>query len=282
MTQSRRETVAPETKQQDTASPPAQLTLMESFASGAVAGGVEVSVNHPFWSLKTRAQRHQPLTFNPWVLYRGFGPNVASMVPISALQVGFNTGIQHVVFGGATELSDYQRLTSSFVAGIASSAVSCPTEMIMTTQGKNKNVSFYQAGNYLVNQAGISCLYTGWLATAFREGMFTSSYLALTPIFKRFYEPLIEDKTRVALASGITAGLCGSVASQVVDTVKTIQQDADPLQPVSPMQALKISHKRNGVLGIFKWGLFRTARVASAVYIMGEVTEAVESRFTKK
>jgi solute carrier family 25 (mitochondrial citrate transporter), member 1 len=283
MTQSRRESLASATEPAEivlTATPP-QPSLMESFASGATAGGVEVLADHPLWTIKTRMQRCEPFTLNPLVLYRGIIPNMVSMVPISALQVGLDRSIHKIFFSNSVELSDTQRLGSAFVAGIGSSLVSCPTEMVMTTQGK-KHSSFYKAGNYLVSQAGLGCLYNGWLATALREGTFTACYLAVTPILKKIYEPYFGEQYQAELSAGITAGICGSLASQAVDTIKTIQQDADPLKPVSVVEAVKQVHQKYKWYGFFKGGLPRAARVTAAVYIMGEVTEGLEKKFSRK
>ena len=93
------------------------------------------------------------------------------MIPSTALQVGFNRGFQEVLFKNTADLSNTQRLGSAFMAGMASSFVSCPTEMVMTYQGKMGG-GFYQAGKQIVSQGGYRALFTGLLATALREGKF--------------------------------------------------------------------------------------------------------------
>ena len=118
-------------------------------------------------------QRNHPFTLNPAVLYRGIVPNAASMVPITALQVGMNQGFQNVFYKGKQDLSNSQRLSSAFIAGVGSSFVSCPTEMVMTYQGAAGG-SFYSAVKTLVKQGGKPYLWTALPATGMREGMFTA------------------------------------------------------------------------------------------------------------
>jgi hypothetical protein len=125
------------------------LTVTQSIISGSVAGAGEVFTNHPLWVKKRQIQNNELRTNNLKVLYKGIWPNAASMIPISALQVGLNRFFQQTFFK-KSELTDTQRLTTAFAAGVSSSFISCPTEMIMTHQKK----SFYAAGTQLVRQGG--------------------------------------------------------------------------------------------------------------------------------
>ncbi len=279
MTQSRQETASPDAAQLAKQKP---ATVMQSFITGSVAGAVEVGCNHPLWSLKTMVQRGEPFTLNPAVLYRGIYPNMASMVPISALQVGLNGYIQNVVLKkDATQLSNVERLGSAFVAGVGSAFVSCPTEMIMTYQNKNGG-GFYAGGTHLAKRAGLSCLYTALPATATREGMFTASYLAVKPVLKAYIQDFCPNEMVASIVSGIFAGIGGALISQPVDTMKSAQQAADPLKPLSFNEAVRKHYAAYGVNGFFTGGFWRGARVLSAVVIMGGVTETMETQFRKR
>lgn len=253
-----------------------RVSVAQSILIGSVAGATEVLVDHPLWSIKTRMHLGEAFTFNPSLLYRGILPNAASMVPITALQVGLNRCFQNVIFKDSAGLSDVQRITSAFVAGVGSSALSCPTEMIMTFQGQ-KGGSFYAAGNYLVKQSGWQCLFTGLFATAIREGMFTTFFLAGTPILKAKIQPYCQNDYAVSLAAGIGAGLGATLASQGVDTLKTMQQAAQS-QPVGFNEAAKKLYATKGMFGFFKGGVPRGARVVSAVTIIGLVSEKMETQ----
>lgn len=128
-----------QTKQEKSLKLKSQTTVAQNIVIGSVAGATEVLVNHPLWSIKTGIQRGEAFSFNPTLWYRGILPNAASMIPITALQVVLNRGLLNIFFKDSA-LSNYQSIGCSFAAGIGSSLISCPTEMIMTHQ--NKGVSF--------------------------------------------------------------------------------------------------------------------------------------------
>ena len=206
--------------------PKEKLTVLQSVFSGSVSGALEVLVNHPLWSIKTRMQAGEAFTFNPRVLYRGLLLNTASMTPITALQVGLDRSLQNLLSNGSSELSSTKRFTSAFVAGVGSAFFCCPSEMIMTDLKKD-GVSFYAAGQRLVNQGGLARLYTGLLGTALREGLFTAFFLAVTPTLKGQIKPYCQNDYAASLFAGMGSGVGATLLSQGVDTVKTIQQSSN-------------------------------------------------------
>jgi len=257
---------------------PSKVTIAQSIFIGSVAGATEVLVDHPLWSIKTRMQSGELLTLNPTILYRGLLPNMLSMVPTTAMQVGLNRGFQKIMFKDATELSDYQRVGSAFFAGVGSSAVSCPTEMVMTHQGK-KGGNFYVTASKLVQQSNWRCLFNGLAVTGMRDGVFTVFFLAGTPILKEKLKPFCSNDYFSSLAAGVGAGVGATLASQAFDTLKTVQQAAHVNKPVTLMDACKKTYASQGMNGFFKGGLPRGIRVVSAVTIMGLVKEQLEAQF---
>lgn len=255
-----------------------KTTLAQSLVTGSVAGATEVLVDHPLWVIKTRMQSGQPFSLNHRILYRGIVPNASSMIPSTALQVGFNRGFQEVLFKNTADLSNTQRLGSAFMAGMASSFVSCPTEMVMTYQGKMGG-GFYQAGKQIVSQGGYRALFTGLLATALREGKFTAFFLGVTPMLKAQIQPHCSNDYTASLLAGMGAGVGATLASQGFDTLKTIQQTADLKKPMSFVGSVKKLYGTNGAYGFFKGGIPRGTRVMSAVTIMGFVADRMDTKF---
>lgn len=246
-----------------------ELSVLQSIFSGSVSGAFEVFVDHPLWSIKTRMQKGDPFTLNPQVLYRGILPNAASMIPITAVQVGLNRFFQKWFFGNKYELSDAQRWASAFTAGVGSAVISCPTEMVMTHQKKD----FYSAGLQLIRQGGWSRLYTGMLATMLREGMFSTFFLAVTPSLKSRIKGYCPNDYVASLLAGMTAGVGATLASQGFDVVKTAQQSTVAAKPVGFFKAAQKLYTSNGAYGFFKGAIPRGSRVMSAVTIMGWMTE---------
>lgn len=253
-------------------------TVFQSLISGSVAGCTEVMIDHPLWTIKTRKQRGEVFTLNPRILYRGVLANTVSMVPITAIQVGLNRLIQTTFYKNEMALSDAQRLTSAFAAGIGSAFVSCPTEMVMTYQGHTSD-KFLRAAKSLVNQGGITYLFRGLSATMMREAMFTSFFLAVTPILKAKFTSFCKNDYSASLMASICAGVGATLASQGIDTLKTHQQSPTLAKPVGLSKAIHNLYSTQGVYGFFKGGLSRGARVISAVTIMTLVNDAIEETF---
>lgn len=252
-----------------------KLSVAQSLFSGSVAGALEVLANHPFWTIKTRVQKKEDFTLNPRVLYRGILASAASEVPITAIQLGLNRGLQLYAFGDQKDLSASQRLASAFTAGVGSAFISCPTEMVITAQGTLES-NFYTAGLQVFQQRGFKGFYTSLPATGMREGLFTAFFLGVTPLVKTWLRPYSTNENSLHIFSGVISGVAATVVSQLFDTVKTDQQTVGLNQPVNFNSSVKKIYRESGVLGFFKGGLARGARVASAVTLMSWVTDSLE------
>ncbi len=258
--------------------PQKRTTITQNLIIGSGAGAIEVLVDHPLWSIKTRMQCGYSFTLNPRLLYLGIIPNVASMTPITGIQVGLDCWFQHAFFKDRKELSCVERIGSAFVAGMGSSFASCPTELVMTAQKKTGS-GFCMAGDYLVSNHGWRSLFRGLPATMMREGIFTAFFLAGTPMIKAIAQPYFAKDYTASLIAGMGSGFCATIVSQSADTLKTIQQAADPQSPLSLRGAAKTLYENKGLFGFFKGGIPRGARVMSAVTIMGFLTEKMEAFF---
>lgn len=253
----------------------AGLSVAQSIIAGIAAGAGEVGLNHPLWTIKTLMQKGETIKFNPWILYRGILPNAASMIPITAIQVGLNRFFQQRFFSNSNELSTIQNLITAFAAGAASSLVSCPTEMIMTHQ----KTSFYAAGAQLIKQNGYSRVYTGLLATMLREGMFTTFFLGVTPVLKERIQTHCPHDFASSILAGMLAGIGATLASQGVDTVKTLQQAATPSESDGLVTTMHKLYSSKGMPGFFTGVIPRGARVMSAVTMMALITEQMKKLF---
>lgn len=253
-------------------------TIIQSLITGSVAGAVEVGVNHPLWNVKIRMQCGDPFTLNPRLLYRGIIPNAASMIPVTAIQVGLDRFFQHIFFKETSKLSSAQCIASAFVAGVGSAPASCATEMVLTHQ-KNTGWGFYSAGKYLITKHGYRSLFTGLPATMAREGVFTLFFLAVTPLLKGAVQPYLSKDYAASLVAGMGSGIAATILSQSADTIKTIQQGAELPYDVGLRSVVRELYKKQGFYGFFKGGTPRGIRVVSAITVMGLVTEKMEALF---
>jgi len=252
----------------------ASPSVFESVGIGSFAGMAEVVVNHPLWILKTRWQRFESFTLNPKIIYRGMVANATSMAPITAVQIGLTRYLQTLFFNDASQMTNYQHLGLAFSAGACSAIVSCPTEMVMTYQCQTKK-TFYSSGAKLFQENGIRALYAGFLATALRDGMFASCFLAVGPQLKNKISPYISSDAGASLLSGMVAGVGAAGASQAIDTVKTVQQSTKHPQNIA--KTTRSLYAMDGAQAFFRGGLFRGARIVSAVTLISTLNEQLEN-----
>lgn len=254
------------------------INLAQSVSTGIAAGGAAVLSYHPMWVFKVREQSGLPRTWHIPTLYLGIGPNAANMIPLTALQVLLNQVAQNAFnqYSGAT--NDYQRITCAVSAGVGSSLLSCPVEFVMTQQTRTKS-SFLETFKYNTQQAGLGVVYRGLAATAIREGIFTGFYLGIRPIFKEKIKPHMPSELQSTIVAGIGAGLAATVLTQGIDTLKTIQQAATIDEPASLIQTSKKLYHTSGALGFFKGLAPRSVLVATAVTVMGVVSDKMDDFF---
>lgn len=249
------------------------LTIPESLFSGCIAGATEVLVNHPLWSIKTRIQRGENWKVGPKILYRGLIPNAASMIPITAVQVGLDQSFQTLAFYNAHTLSHPERLSCAFVAGACSALISCPIEMVMTQQSQDGS-SFIKTANSM----GFSRLYTGLPATAFRDGFFTLAFIGAIPLVKAQLKPYCTNDLYASILAGIPSGVAATLVTQGVDTLKTHQQASR--DPTGFLKSARALYHTAGVQGFFKGTLPRGTRVISAVTLLGIVNDHIKKVLT--
>lgn len=235
--------------------------MAQSMMIGSAAGAAEVLIDHPFWSMKTRRQKGASMTINPKILYRGLMPNVMSMVPITASQFGAYAAIKSVVNNDNI---------ASMAAGASAALIACPIEMIMTHQG-DTGATFANTYKHLVQTKGMRSVYRGLPATMVRDSIFTLAIFSGKTMVKPYVA--IENEKVAGTVASITAGVVAAQLTQGVDTVKTIQQ----AQHKSFKEATLSIYGKHGIMGFFKGGLPRSARVGMAVMIIGEVTERLGS-----
>jgi hypothetical protein len=288
-----------------------KINVGESIITGSVAGAVEVAVDHPLWTIKTRLQSRQPFTLQPRVLYRGIVPNAASMVPITATQVGMNgffkqrmekkknkataskdasdtcpVGNELAQHGATEEMvienhnipTPVQDFSNAFKAGAASAVIGSPTELGMTHQGKEAK-GFLSTLQSLSGKYGYRTVMVGLPSCAIRDGIFSAFFQAVTPAVKDKMKPYVSNDYALSLGAGITAGVGATVFSHAFDTIKTHQQTADLSKRNSMWQAGRSIMRASGPIGFFKGIIPRGARVVSAVTIMSYTTEKMTDYF---
>ena len=138
------------------------LSAATHAAIGAVSGVIEVTLLHPTVAWKNALQEGRPLPVAPRALYRGYLINVGSFTPITMVQFGVNRMLESALSGGGegarrargarragagggrtlmrgavfagSDLSSLQRIGVAATAGMTSSLMSTPCELVIIQQ----------------------------------------------------------------------------------------------------------------------------------------------------
>ena len=145
-------------------------------------------------------------------------------MPITGIQVGANKWIQSSLFNNHPTYM--QQVGAAFTAGVLSSFISCPVEMIMTLQNEHPKTGVCKLLNGQLKTKGLSGLFVGQLATSLREGGFSVFFLAAPPVIKSKLKSRGLDDASSSILAGISSGLAATLITQPADTIKTIQQSA--------------------------------------------------------
>ena len=257
------------------AEPQKKLTVLQSLMCGSIAGGSEVIFSHPLWVLKTRLQQQKSFSLSPRIIYRGITSNIASIVPLTAAQVGLHQFYQNVFLGNECSPTLAQKIASACFAGIGAAIIACPTEMIMTHQGKQVGHG-YDVAKSLLTRGGWRCLWRGLPATALRDCPFTVSFLVAMPYVRKQLQPYCFGEADATTYAGVLTGIASTLVSQGVDTVKTVQQTHSMTEALPAITAAKRIFHTHGVQGFFKGTLPRSLSVMSGVVVIGGLTEQLE------
>lgn len=266
----------PEFKESEDSRQGDQGSVWSSFLSGGISGAIEVLINHPFWTLKTRYQddcipSKEKFTVNPRILYRGWAPNMSSAIPITAMQVGVAEGIKAFRHDEDNPPSQIEMLAYSAAGGTCSATISGPTELIMAQQTSERG--FFSTMKHIYLNQGVKGFLRGMTGTAIRDAKFTTGYGFAAPYMKEQFSELMSER-QASLAGGAVAGITVGVLSQPWDTLKTAQQTGSQL-PLWKLAKEKVIQE--GVSSMYKGSFWRMSRVASAVMIMGEVNQRVSN-----
>jgi len=274
------------------------LSMLQNICVGSLTGALEVSVNQPLFYFKNKLQTGSAISKNPRDWYKGYGVNVCSMAPITAVQVFADAELKRAM-QGFNDLTEMQKLACASAAGAFSSFVSSPSELVMLYQQNSSN-SFVNSFEQLTNnpKKGYLNLTRGVWPVACRDGGFAAGYLAVSPYLKKQFMKQTNNETVASLGSGVVSGVLTAGFTHPFDTVKTrlqndtvkdqlhhnielqnatvkaeLQNDINRVKYNNSLDVVKHVYNKEGFKGFYKGFTPRALRVASAVTLMSWATQ---------
>lgn len=259
------------------------LTLSQSIVIGGLVGAAEVALPGQVLSYAM----NQAVTKQPFIItnsYKGFVANAGGQMPITALQnVVLAKGSAALEVMTGEKLSDSQKASISFMAGVSGACVDTPSNAIQLylqkpTPATQAKKSVMQA----CHELGFKGLSRGFAANALsKEGPFAVGYQWLAPKTSEVLEPYTGKGILSTALGGATAGVITAIATQPGAVLRTKMQTDWDWQYKNTYAAAKHTYQTEGPRGFFTGLPQRGARVFVAVPLYVGYTKLMEDKLKK-
>lgn len=230
--------------------------LAGHMASGAVAGCAVEAAFYPLDTIKTRlqaARRGDARVHLFRGLYRGIGGNLLGVAPASALFFAAYEPMKRALEDGeGGDGGVGARLTAGAVAGLVSSVVRVPTEVIKTRRQVGASAAASVSG--IIAAAGVSGLFAGYGSFLLRDLPFDAiefaGYETMKTTWKEF-NGADDVNGGEAAALGAVAGAFTGAVTTPLDVVKTrLMTNPDAYRGV--IDCVRKTVSEEGAMAMFK------------------------------
>jgi hypothetical protein len=254
------------------------LTTLQSIKIGSTIGmGEIIFPGHALFTIMNQRidKPGIPLNLNPKFLYRGVLINALLKAPVISTQVAVNNKLRQYLSHNS-ELSNAQKISTSFASGIASSIIATPQEAIPVYMQK------YELSTLETIRTIRLSIWRGFVALAMRDGAHAVGYQALAPITQKAVRTKIKNKTAANILGSVVAGVTTATASQPFTVIKTKMQ-GDPEQQIykSMRKTIGTIYRREGPAGFFSGLVPRSTRFAMGVPIYAYFYEKLTKNMLK-
>jgi solute carrier family 25 carnitine/acylcarnitine transporter 20/29 len=270
------------------------VSALYDLIAGGVAGSASVIVGHPFDTIKVRIQTSAASNTSIWSmatqfggvtsLYRGMAAPLVSASAINAVifsSYATSSRYWDNHFADSTELQLEQETghdvwqkafcCGSF-AGLVQCVIICPTEHVkcrlQIQHGRGAADNIYkgplQAATSIVRTFGISGLFRGWNATAWREIPAFGLYFSVYDYCKDKVTGLLADRANLSvneevphshlwISSTLAGGLSGSLTWGVIYPIDVIKSRIQTAPMETPLAQRRIWHVGKTLVAKYGW-----------------------------
>lgn len=255
-----------------------RLNELQNATVGMTVGCIEVLCLQPFNYCKNMVQQGQPLTMNPFKLYRGVSANCVNMGSCTMIQFAVGGTLKTFAQGGDKDktLNPLQEMACGIGAGAVSSLVGSPLELIMIQQQRKGGSVMTTIGTI----ASPSIASRGLVGTAVREALWTCGYLSIPPIVRHHlmtsYPDTFTSNDKARIPAALLGGLFACYLTHPFDTMKTCMQgDIERVKYGNLTNTARTIFGESGITGFYRGATFRYGRMVCAVFMMDFLKDAV-------
>jgi len=252
------------------------LSDKENCTIGVICGMTDTTLLQSTNYWKNAQQQGLPFSLDPRVLYRGYFVNTMQNSFCVMSQFFLNGVIKNVLTGGADrELSAAEKIGAGVSAGVISSIVASPLELVMIQQQVN-GTPLLETATSLIKQ-GPSTVFRGITGMCLREGIYCGGYLGIMPVVRgeitrRYPDSIGSSEDKARLYATFVAGPICSFSSHPPDTLKTcLQGDVHNKKYSGYLQATKVLIAERGVSSLWAGMPWRVFRQFCAIFLFDKI-----------
>jgi len=244
---------------------PSDSSAMNEISKGTFTAIFERAIlGEPLQRMKVDFQVTKKINLCPFWLYSSLYANSANMTITTTAQFYFNYMAKQITAkyfkDENNEYGFHKAVLESCAAGALSAVLTSPIEAAMINQSTT-NSTFIQSSRFLAKH-GVSKFYRGLSSTIYREAIFTSSYIALTPYFQKYLKDECKmNESYSWFLSVFGIGAFASIASQPFDTINAMQKGAD----INTNLSFRKIVSSNNTKDLFKGAMIRSVGVMWAI-----------------
>mmetsp|Transcript_21642 Transcript_21642/g.30328 ORF Transcript_21642/g.30328 Transcript_21642/m.30328 type:complete len:270 (+) Transcript_21642:62-871(+) len=249
-----------------------KLNELENATVGMAVGVIEVCCLQPLNYAKNMVQQGQPLTMDPFKLYRGVGANCVNMGSCTMIQFATGGMAKKFVKGDTPDraLKPYEEMGCGIFAGIISALVGSPLELVMIQQQRKGGGAVSTIQNIVQHPPNVG---RGFVGAAVREGLWTCGYLSIPPIVRaeltKSFPETFDTQAKARVPAALLGGLFGCYLTHPFDTIKTCMQgDIERTKFKGFVDTASTINTEGGITGFYRGATFRYGRMVIAVGMM--------------
>jgi len=257
-------------------------SITKNFLIGASAGAVGTVLLEPLVYFKNSWQQQKTIKLNPKIWYRGLFINASGSIPTLAVQNMVYNSLKEQC--NKTSLDNYKELISAFGAGVASSPITCPRELLIIQQ-QNHGGNFYHLTRSFIAKHGYKTLLTTGLAPiTIRNSFYASSLFVVTPKIKEQLKGA-NNSIFQNIGAPALAGILSALLTHPLDTIKTQMQariGTTSFQAFYNLcNSLNTNNKKYGIQALYHGLLPRITGVACSITIVSNAKDYISNLVEK-
>ena len=243
----------------------------ENLLVGSFAALAEGLILQPTLYWKNASIQRMPFSMNPRIIYRGTTASILNEVQMMSVQFTATGYLQRLLLGDSPgKLSKPQQIMMATAGGSFSALFNSPIELLMIQQ-QNTGGTLFSTFRRVVSTHGFlfSGMYRGLLPCVFRDGLYVTGLLGVTPVAQQY---LIAEhgmgQTQASMIASLVGGVVAALPSHPLDMIKTcLQGDLTQSKYKNSLDTVKKVWLEGGIKRFYAGNFWRSFNIIGTVFI---------------